>query len=283
MRLLRRQNRVAYCPGTVCKFASYTVLLGTLALLVSCSRPLRLQVVLEKNEEVAKGMPVLVDSTKAGAVVAVGEEGGERVADLVITVKEARERLRVGVIRVREPGRIQINTDAVMEGAAALPHGARIPTMSKVGYWVTKYSQTSTLAAVGIAVVILVILWLVFRSLVGTIGLVLCVMLSGVVTQAIHSYLVPWVEKGLNHIGPPPGLVPTQPVRELEKHPVPPESAIKSAVPPAAKVYKEAEATVIEVMNARPSPVVLTWCIVFVACFIGFNLVLGRVSRVWRK
>jgi hypothetical protein len=58
------------------------VLCGTVGLLVSCSRPLRLQVVLEKNEELTKGMPVFVDSTKAGTVVAIGEEGGERVADL---------------------------------------------------------------------------------------------------------------------------------------------------------------------------------------------------------
>jgi hypothetical protein len=96
----------------------FAVLCGVLGLLVSCSRPLRLQVVLEKNEELTKGMPVFVDSTKAGTVVAIGEEGGEKVADLAITLKEARERLRVGALRVPEPGRIQINTDAVKEGAA---------------------------------------------------------------------------------------------------------------------------------------------------------------------
>lgn len=268
---------------TIIRFARWTVLCGVLTLLVSCDRPLRLQVVLEKNEEVAKGMPVLVDSTKAGTVVGVGEEGGDRVADLAITVNEARERLRVGAVRVREPGRIQINTDAVKDGAAVLPRGARIPTTSKVGYWVAKYSQTSTLATVGIAVVILVILWLVFRSLVGTIGLVLCVLLSGVLTQVIHPYVVPWVEKAVNRIGPPPVPGPTLPIQEQEKATVPTESVAKSPLPPAAQVYKQAEATVIEVMNARPSPVVLAWCLVFVACFIGFNVVLGRVSRVWRK
>ena len=259
------------------------VLFGALALLVSCSRPLRLQVVLEKNEEVAKGTPVLVDSTKAGTVVSVGEEGGERVANLAIDVKEAQERLRVGAVRVRETGRIQINTDAVKDSAAALPHGARIPTTSKVGYWVAKYSQSSTLATVGIAVAILVILWLAFRSLVGTIGLVLCVMLSGVVTQVIHPYLVPWVEKAVNRIGPPPAAAPTLPVQESKKPPTPGEFAAKGPLPPAAQIYKQAEGTIIEVMNARPSPVVLTWCCVFVVFFIGFNLVLGRVSRVWRK
>jgi len=251
-------------------------------MLVSCSRPLRLQVVLEKGEALTNGTPVFVDSTEAGTVTAIGEEGGERVANLAITGKDARERLRVGAVRVPEAGRIQINTDAVKDGAVALPHGARIPTTSKVGYWVTKYSQTSTLLAVGIAVVVLVILWLVFRSLVGTIGLVLCVLLSGIVTQAVHPYVVPWVEKALNRIGPPPASPASVQAQEPAK-PVAAETTTTSPLPPAAKVYKQAEATVIEVMNARPSPVVLTWCGVFVLLFIGFNLVLGRVSRVWRK
>jgi len=263
--------------------ARSAILCGTLVLLASCARPLRLQVVLEKNEEVAKGTPVHVDSTQAGTVVSVGEEGGERVADLAITVKEARERLRVGAVRVRESGRIQINTEGVKDGAAALPHGARIPSTSKVEYWVTKYSQTSSIAAIGIAVAILMVLWLAFRSLVGTIGLVLCVLLSGVVTQAIHPYVVPWVEKVVNRIGPPPAQTPSTPIQKTGKSPAPTESTAKSESPPAAKIYKQAEATIIEVMNSRPSPVVLTWCGVFVVLFIGFNVVLGRVSRVWRK
>jgi hypothetical protein len=188
----------------------------------------------------------------------------------------------VGALRVPEPGRIQINTDAVKEGAALLPHGARIPTTSKVGYWVAKYSQTSTLMAVGIAVVVLVILWLVFRSLVGTIGLIICVTFAGILTQAVHPYFVPWVEKALNRIGPPPASAAAAPVQEQPK-PAGAEATASGPLPPAAKVYKQAELTVIEVMNARPSPVVLTWCGVFVLSVIGFNLVLGKVSRVWRK
>jgi len=67
-------------------FARWAVLCAALLLLVACSRTLRLQVVLEKNEELTKGMPVFVDSAQAGTVVAIGEEGGERVADLAITL-----------------------------------------------------------------------------------------------------------------------------------------------------------------------------------------------------
>jgi hypothetical protein len=302
MRLLRRQDspgstaqktglptRRAFSLATMNMKSTFriatrcVVLCTALALLASCSRPLRLQVVLEKSEDITKGMPVNVDSAKAGTVVAVGEEGGERVANLAITLKEARDRLRVGALRVPESGRIQINTDAVKDGAALLPHGARIPTTSKVGYFVAKYSRTSTLAAVGIAVVVLVIVWLVFRSLVGTIGLILCVVFAGVLTQVIQPYAVPWVEKVLNHIGPPPApsAAPSTPEPPKPSAPVP--SAAKGPLPSAAQVYKQAESTVIEVMNSRPSPVVVTWCAVFVLSFIGFNLVLGRVSRVWRK
>ena len=103
------------------------------------------------------------------------------------------------------------------------------------------------------------------------------------VTQAIHPYAVPWVEKALNRMGPPPATAPAQPVQEPERPPVQADPPAKTPLPPAAHIYKQAEGTIIEVMNARPSPLVLTWCIVFVVCFIGFNVVLGRVSRVWRK
>ena len=112
--------------------------------------------------------------------------------------------------------------------------------------------------------------------------MVLCVLLSGLVTQAIHPYVVPWVEKGINRIGPPPAA-PAGASQETAKPPAATKSATKEAPGAAAQVYKQAEATIVEVMNVRPSPAVLTWCAVFVALFIGFNLVLGRVSRVWRK
>jgi len=89
----------------------------------------------------------------------------------------------------------------------------------------------------------------------------------------------------LNRLGSPPAPppAPPSPTQEREKPPTPTESAAKGPLPSAAQAYKQAEATIVEVMSARPSPVVVTWCGVFVICFIGFNLVLGRVSRVWRK
>ncbi|MEI7909484.1 MAG: hypothetical protein WCK77_07590 [Verrucomicrobiota bacterium] len=247
--------------------------------LVSCDKPLKLQVVLDRDEAVTKGMPVYVDSIEAGKVTDVGNEGGERVADLAIRDKEVRARLCVGALRMKETGRIQINTDTVKEGARPLPHGARVPTASKIEYLVTKYSSKSTLVTVLIGIVALVVLWLVFRSLVGTVGMILCVVFASILTQVVHPYAVPWVERAMAMIGPPPAVESVQPGKGGE----PPSSPAANATPSTAAVVRKAENTIIEVINARPSPVVVTWCAVFLALFIGLNLILGRVSRVWRK
>lgn len=278
---------IRFGPSTVARGALVATIL---VLLSACTRPLRFQVILDRDEAVSTDTPVFVDATPAGRVTSVGEEEGERVANLEITAREVRDQLCVGVLRVREAGRIQINTEAVKENAVRLPYGARIPTASKAEYLVRKYSRGSTLVVGGVAVAVMVVLWLVFRSLVSTIGLILCVVLSGIVTQVVHPYVAPYVERAMNTWGPPPAAAPVTPA-------APPTSPDGSTNPPTASsapapgsglpsssgVYRQAESTIIEVMNSRPSPRVVTWCLVFVVCFIGFNLVLGRVSRVWRR
>ena len=257
------------------------VLLTSFAALtmVSCDRPLKLQVVLDRDEAVTKGMPVYVDAIKAGKVTDVGNEGGERVAELAILDKEVRKHLCVGALRTKETDRIQINTDTVKEGARQLPHGARVPTASKIEYLVTKYSSKSTMVAVLIGIAGLLVVWLVFRSLVGTVGMILCVVLASILTQVMYPYAVPLIERGMEWIGPPPAAGPAQPDRKPES---PPPSS-SSAPSTTSTVVKKAENTIIEVMNSRPSPVVVTWCALFLFLFVVLNVILGKVSRVWRK
>jgi len=255
-------------------------LLGLVVLLAtSCERPLKLQVVLDRDEAVQEGATVYVDAVDAGEVTDVGEEGGERVAELTIRDKEARARLCVGAVRVKEPGKIQIKTDTVEEGARPLPHGARVPTTSKIEYLITKYSAKSTLVAVLIAVAVVVVLWLVFRSLVGTVGMILCVVLASILTHAVNPYLTPMVEHAMESLGPPPQVESSPSPSEPESTP-PPDSG---STPSTSSIVKKFEHTVIEVINERPSPVVVSWCAVFLVLFIVLNLVLGKVSRVWRK
>ncbi|MEI6605746.1 MAG: hypothetical protein WCP35_10585 [Verrucomicrobiota bacterium] len=258
--------------------AVWLLSLATL-MLASCSKPFKLQVVLDRGEAVEKGMPVFVDAAEVGKVTAVSNEGSERVAELTIADKEVRARLCVGVLRVVESGRIQIQTDTVKPGAVPLPSGARVPTASKIEYLVTQYNTKSTLMAVAVGVAVLFILWLIFRSLVGAVGMILCVVLASILTQVIHPYAVPWVVRAMAQLPPPPVAqavdVPGKPVADAPSNTTPP--------PATSGVVKMAQDTVTEVINTHPSPVVVTWCSVFLALFIALNLVLGRVSRVWRK
>ena len=252
---------------------------GALLLLASCDKPLRLQVVLENNEQVSKGTVVYVDNDKAGEVQTVEQEGGERVANLLISSKEAREKMRIGALRIPAEGRILIKTDTVKEGAKQLPRGARVPTASKIEYLVTKYSSKSTMVAVLIGIAALVVLWLVFRSLVGTVGMILCVVLASTLTQVVHPYVVPWVERAMAQMGPPPVAAPAQ-AGQVAKPPSASEATTSSST---ATVVKKAENTITEVMNARPSPLVVTWSVVFLVLFITLNMILGRACRSWRK
>lgn len=253
-------------------------LITVVLLSAGCSRPQRYQIVLEQQESIAVDAPVFVDSIRAGRVTDVGTEADDRVADIEITNTAVRDRLRVGALRIVQSDRIQIRTDAVREGARTLPNGARIPTSSMIGYLVTKYSQKSTLAILAGTLLGLIVICLVFRSLVGTIGLVLCVTLAGIATQVVHPYCVPYVERIMSRIAPS-APVATRAANEAVNS----DTARVLTPSPVAKAYKNAESTIIEVINTRPSPVVLTWCAVFVVLFVGFNIVLGRASRVWRK
>jgi hypothetical protein len=249
-------------------------------LLCSCSRPLPLQVVVSPGSPVEKGQPVYVDTILAGEVVEITQEGGEKVANLVVKDKAAKELLKVGVLYLPTAGKVQINTDAVKAGAQPLPRGARIPASSALGILVLKYSNQSTLMAVGAALVVVVVLWLVFRSLVGTIGLILCTVLAGVLTQAVFFHAIPWVDKGLRHFGPPPVEAPAVTTPDAKSNAAP-QAAI--SVPSPSDVLKKAEATIQELVTTRPSPAVVTWCLVFVGLFILLNVTLGKAARAWRS
>jgi hypothetical protein len=236
--------------------------LGLLLLSSGCERSHPLQVVIEGQEAV--GQPVFVDELPAGSVVEVTTEGGSRVANLRIEDATARERLRVGALRVPAEGRVLIRTEAVAEGAALLPRGARVPTTSAAGYWVRKYSGEKTVLTAGVAVAGLVVLWLVFRSLLGTVGLILSGALAAVFTQAVHGRLVPTIASLLQ-----------------SGESTAPTTAAPTA--PASGGLGAAEGMIQEWVSSRPSPEVVTWCAVFLVAFLAVNLLLGKATRAWRR
>jgi hypothetical protein len=238
-------------------------------LLSACSSNETFQTVLGADEVVTVGLPVFLDDLQVGTVVNVGTEGGDRVADISVDMGAARDRMRVGVVRVATDGRIQLKSSGVEAGAPTLAKGARIPTRSAVLDTLISYSSRSTLAALGIAVVGFVLVFFVFRSLVGAVGLIICTVIAGVFTQVVYLHLAPWV------------------LKLYARFPAPEATGLggpqAQGAPGGTGMVGQAMDSVQQVMLARPDPRMVAWCLVFLAAFIVFNMVLGRVARVWRR
>lgn len=245
------------------------LLVATCLVSSACSKTQTFQTVLGETEQVEVGLPVFVDTLKAGAVSRVGQEGGDRVADLAIDMGAAGDKMREGLVRVPTAGRIQLKSDDVKEGARPLVKGARIPTRSSLLDVIISYSNRSTLMAAGIGLAVFVLLYLVFRSLVGAIGLIICTAIAGVLTQTVYLQIAPWV------------------VRIYERFPAADGPIAAAPSGPAASgtagMVGQAMNTVTEAMRSRPDPRMVSWCLVFLATFIVLNIVLGRVARVWKR
>lgn len=304
---LRLMQKTTFYPRAHPMKASKSVCRMLVAVVLSvgitaCHRAAHVQAVVDKAENIEKGMPVFVDSIQAGTVASVSDEGGERVARLEISEKVAKERMRVGVVRLVSAGRIQLNTEAVKANAELLPDGARIPQSTQIGYLIRKYSDSSTLLAVGGGLAALLLSWMLFRSIVGTIGLVVTMALSGIATQALYPYGVPYMERALDRLGPPPDtravVAPAPDVTGRTTSALQPSAksglidsmagavggaALRGAVSTADSIGHAARERITRVVSGKPSPVVLTWASMFVVCFVCFNAVMGRATRSWRS
>lgn len=243
------------------------IVLSLTALIVipSCSRTPTYQSVLQANETAEKGMHVFVDTQDAGIVTSVSEEGGDRVVDFQITNTSVRDKIRKGTMRIPTPGKIQLSTDTVKEGAEVLTNGARIPVRSALLQTIVSYSSSSTIILVCVALVALVILYLIFRSLIGSAALIICAAISALLTSAVSPWATLWVQQVYAKFPPPAA-----------------KSVSEEAVAPSGLV-SGAMTNIKEIVVMRPDPTMIAWCLCFLAIFIVLNIVLGRVSRVWRK
>jgi len=245
--------------------------------LSACSKAPKLQTVLEADEDISTGSQVTLNDRVVGKVVDVGKEGGERVANFVIEDKDSADRMQEGLYRVKGSGKVVLRTDLIEEGAKPLARGARVPVKGEIMVMIEKYSRGSSLIVAGVALVALVIVWLVFRSLVGTAMLVICGVFASIAAQLVTPYTAPHVKSWLDQLGPPPNL--TEQVDQAETVQKP-EGADKKA---SDNLVKFGEGTLVKVASKRPSPWLVSWSAVFLIGFIFLNLLLARVSRGWRR
>lgn len=238
--------------------------------LVGCGGGLRYQIVLNDGETLAEGTPVFVDSIEAGKVVSTGNEGGDRVADIVITAREVKERLRVGAIRVPEPGKVVINSDFVTADDQPLPRGARIPTKSKLVYLVEQYSRGSALITVAVALVGLVVVYLVFKGLMGSLLTIVAIAMAAITAQLTHRFALPLVERVYRYIGPPPIVTPA-PGGSGEASP--------EAGTAAGKLVGDMNATIQDVISQMPPPGIVAFAVIGFISLVLYLWLLRRITR----
>jgi len=242
----------------------FLLLLCVAACLAGCSGSLKFQVVLNEGESIKPSDPVYVDSVKAGQVESVGIEAGDKVANISITAKEVKDRLRVGAVRVPEPGRIQINTDAVTGNDRMLSHGSRIPTKSKLVYLMEQYSHGSGLVTVLVCIVALVVVYMVFKGLMGALTTIIAIAMAALTAQVFHQKVLPWVVQVYAKLGPPPQVLP---------------QAASDAKTAAGKVVGGMNATIQDVISQFPPPAIVAFAVVGFVSLIIYLIILGRLTR----
>jgi hypothetical protein len=244
-----------------------TLLLCTIACLAGCTSSLKFQVVLNEGESIKPGDIVFVDSVQAGQVDSVGNEAGDKVANISITANEVKDRLRVGAVRVPEPGRIQINTEAVTSNDRMLSHGARIPTKTKLVYMMEQYSRGSGLVTAVVAIVALIVVYLVFKGLMGALTTIVAIAMAALTAQVFHQKIVPWVVEVYAKLGPPPEVMPQTP------------STAKTV---AGKVVGDMNATIQDLMSQFPPPAIVAFAVVGFVSLVIYLIILGRLTSRMR-
>lgn len=241
--------------------------------LAACSKAPKLQTVLEADEDIATGSQVTLNDRVVGKVVDVGREGGERVANFVIEDKDAADRMQKGLYRVKDSGKVALQTDLIKEGAKPLARGARVPVKGKVTVIIEKYGTLSNIIVAGSAVLSLLILARMFRKLVGEAKMVMCCVLAGVGTQFAVPYATPYVKTWLDHWAPP--QIPAE-------YLAPSGSSSGSETESSGDSYEVidlGEGAIIGVASRRPSPWLVTWSAVFLIFYLVLNVLFARAEK----
>ena len=236
--------------------------------LAGCGRNFTLKTVLNADETVQRDDAVYVDGTMAGKVRAIRLEGGLRLAELAITEPSARSRMKVGVVRNPQSGRVELLTSGVVTNAAPLAPGALIPTQSKLGFAFTKYALNQTTLIAVAAFLVALLLGLGFKKIFKSV-LVLAVALplSGLAAWVITPNVTPVVEEFY--------------AKASVKNSADSSGSLSSdPVPSVLTKAKVIEGKLIQVLVQRPDPRVVAFSGVFLIALCVFACVTGGMIRI---
>jgi hypothetical protein len=230
------------------------VLLGT----AGCKRALVLKTPLEPSEKVSQNDTVLVDGKDAGHVEKVTDEGGQRMALLVIEDQTvATQKMRVGVVRVLDDGKMSLRTDETDAQSPLLTSGAIVPVMSKTGFAVRHLTSDKVLMFMLAGFAIIVLAMFCFRRLVQG-GLLL---LALVLSSCCAWLALPWASDVVNKI----------------YNSLPQPNSTGSA---GTAQIGSTQSAFWQFMHNPPSPEIVGYCSVFLLVFIILSVcVFGATKR----
>ena len=238
------------------KFVLAFLILGVVS---GCNRALVLKTPLETDEKIAKDDIVFVDGKAAGHVKKVVDEGGQRMAVLAITDQSvAKEKMRVGVVRVLENGRLSLRTDETDAQSPLLTSGAIVPAMSRTGFTMRHLASNKVFMATLVGFAVIVLASFCFRRLARVWLLLLALVLSG-----WSAWLaLPWASDAVTRIY---ALLPQA------------NTTVSADAPQSGSI----KSTLLQFMHNPPSPEIVAYCSVFLLAFIVLSVcVFGSMKRL---
>lgn len=231
-------------------------------LLTGCNRALVLKTPLEPDEKVAKGDVVYVDGNPAGHVKQIVVEGQQRIALFAINDEPVtKEKMRAGVVRVLEDGKVSLRTGETDARSPILVNGETIPVMSKSGFAVRHLASSKLLTALLAALAVVALVLICFRRLARGWLLLLTLLLSGWIAWIA----LPWASDAVAKV-----------YTRL------PQSASATSV--RSSEDAGAESVISRLMEKRPSPETVGYAAVFVATFVALSVVMrGALKRLEGK
>jgi hypothetical protein len=221
-------------------------------MMAGCNRGLVLKTPLEPDEKVAKDDIVFVDGNPAGHVNKVVVEGQQRIAFFAINDESvAKEKMRVGVIRVRYGGKISLRTDRADAQAPMLANGDTVPVVSKTGFEVRRLASNKVVTVLLGSVAVIALALFCFRRLARGWLLLLTLVLSGWIAWVA----LPWASDA---------------VATIYTH-LPQAASVESGGP---SQDVGAESIISRLMEKRPSPEMVAYAAVFIATFIVLSVVM---------
>jgi hypothetical protein len=179
----------------------------------------------------------------------------------VLTITDqsvVKEKMRVGVVRVLENGRLSLRTDETDAQSPLLTSGAIVPVMSRTGFAVRRLASNKVLTALltGLAVVALALFC--FRRLARVWLLLLALVLSG-----WSAWLaLPWASDAVTRIY---ALLPQA------------NTTVSADAPQSGSI----KSTLLQFMHNPPSPEIVAYCSVFLLAFIVLSVcVFGSMKRL---